>query len=112
MKLRIDPEKISFRLDFDELEYLLNEGQIKARTPLPEDCLNYKIIVLPDGSEADFQAASNSYILSLPRDVIEEHKTTLPSLKGIVTDFPCEKGELIVSLEVNLKKKLKHSLER
>ncbi|MBL4893660.1 MAG: hypothetical protein JKY59_02130 [Emcibacter sp.] len=112
MKLRIDPEKISFRLDFDELEILLREGVIQDSTPLPESHLKYKVITLTAGSKATFQATNGAYILSLPRDVVEAHKATLPSLKGIVTAFPCQNGDLLVSLEINLKKKLKHSLER
>lgn len=109
MKLRIDPEKISFRLDFDELEHLLERGEILETTALPEGSLSYKVIALPAGSSPEFQAKNGAYILSLPRDIIEDHKAALPSLTGIITDFG---GSVIIALEVNLKKKLKHSLER
>lgn len=113
MKLRIDPDKISFRIDLSELEQLLDKGKIHGQTPLPKDSLSYTLIRLPPGSDARFQAQDNSYILSLPQDIIEAHKATLPSLKGIITLFPCQNGDsLQVALEVNLKKKLKHSLER
>lgn len=107
MKLRIDPEKISFRINFDQLEKLLEQGQILAITALPQGHLTYKIICLPAGSPPEFQASDRAYILSLPRDVIEGHKAALPCLKGIITEFD---GGVKVTLEVNLKKKLKHSL--
>lgn len=113
MKLRIDPEKISFRLDFDELEQLLNEGEIQETTELPEGSLTYKVTCSPEGSATDFQAGDGAYTLSLARDVIEDHKAALPSLKGIICTFPTRSGGKIkVSLEVNLKKKLKRSLEQ
>ena len=107
MKLRIDPEIISFRIDFDELEYLLEKGHIQEVTPLANGNLRYQVICLPAGSAATFQTGNNAYILSLSKDIIEAHKATLPSLKGIITKFD---GGVNVSLEVNLKKKLKRSL--
>ncbi len=107
MKLRIDPEKISFRIDFDELEKLLNEGEIKETTALPHGNLVYKVICLPAGLESDFQAADGAYILSLARNILEDHKSALPSLKGIKSEF---NGKATVTLEVNLKKKVKRSL--
>lgn len=111
MKLRIDPEKISFRLDFDELEQLLEQGGMQEVIALPEGNLTYKIICLPAGSAPAFQAGAETYSLSLARDVIEDHKSALPSLKGIIVKFPTRNGSKInVSLEVNLKKKLKRSL--
>ncbi|PCI51067.1 MAG: hypothetical protein COB49_03025 [Alphaproteobacteria bacterium] len=112
MKLRIDPEKISFRLDFDELELLLDKGEIQEITKLPKGRLTYKVICLPAGGTARFQAEGSACILSLPQNVIKGHKAALPSLKGITTEFDGQNGSKIkVALEVNLKKKLKHSLE-
>jgi len=112
MKLRIDPKKVSFRLDLDELTELLNQGEVRAETPLPEGKLSYKIICLPPGSAPDFQAEKNSFSLYLARDTIEAHKASLPSLQGIQCQFSTRGGDrLDVSLEVNLKKKLKRSLE-
>ncbi len=108
MKLRIDPERISFRIDFDELDMLLDLGEIQEVTPVPEGRLSYKIICMPAGSTAAFWVRDGAYILSLSKDVIENHKAALPSLKGIISEFA---GGTKVSLEVNLKKKLKHSLE-
>ncbi len=108
MKLRIDPEKISYRIDLDELELLLKQGTLQEITPLPEASLTYKIICLPAGSSPDFQARDGEYILSLSKDVMEDHKAALPSLKGIINEFD---DSVIVALEINLKKKIKHSLE-
>lgn len=107
MKLRIDPEIISFRIGFDELEYLLEKGNIQETTPLADGNLRYEVICLPAGSEARFQSSNNAYILSLSKDIIEAHKDELPSLSGIATEFD---GGVKVSLEVNLKKKLKRTL--
>ncbi len=120
MKLRLETEhdqghdqgKIGFRLDFDELTALLSSGEISQRLALPDGYLSYKVICLPAGSKAEFTAYEQSFTLSLARDVIENHKAGLPSLKGIVTDFPDRNGgRLTVSLEVNLKKKLKRALK-
>ncbi|VAV94244.1 hypothetical protein MNBD_ALPHA02-1965 [hydrothermal vent metagenome] len=112
MKLRIEVGKISFRLDFDELVRLLTDGDIQQKIDLPQGQLSYIISVLPTGSPADFQTRDGVYILFLARDVIEDHKSALPALKGIVNHFATEKGgEITVALEVNLKKKVKHSLE-
>ena len=108
MKLRIDPSKICFRIDFDKLELLLTQGRLQETILLPETVINYKIIVLPAGSQADFSQNGGNFTLSLARDVIENHKKSLPSLAGIMTRFPIRNGEKItVSLEVNLKKKPK-----
>lgn len=109
MKLRIDPDKISFRIDFDELEQLLEKGKLQETTALPEGSLTYKIICMPAKSSPEFLVRDGDYVLSLARDVIEEHKTALPSLKGVVNIFG---RNAKVSLEVNLKKKLKRSLEQ
>jgi len=106
MKLRINPEMICFRIDFDELDRLQNMGEIQETTALPEGKLTYKVICLPAGSPPAFQAENGAYILSLSRDVIENHKADLPCLTGIITDFS---NSVKVSLEVNLKKKIKRS---
>lgn len=111
MKLRIDPESISYRLDFDELEKLLAEGQLVETLALPEDHLTYRVTCLPHAAEASFQAQDQTFHLTLSRDSLLEHKAALPSLKGIIHSFPTQKGgTLDVSLEVNLKKKIKRSL--
>ncbi len=110
MKLRINSEKISFRLDFGELDLLLTQGEIIETTRLPHDCVTYKIICLPAGSSAIFTAGGGHFTLSLARDVIENHKGELPSLAGIISEFPCRDGGTIqVSLEVNLKKKIRRA---
>lgn len=112
MKLRIDPEKISFRLDLDEVEKLLDQGELQEKTPLPEGHLVYKIICLPTGAAAEFQAGEDAFTLLLARDVIETHIASLPSLQGVISQFSAQNGaRLDVALEVNLKKKLKRSLE-
>lgn len=107
VKLRIDPDNISFRLDFYELGQLLKDGEIKQTTALPGGWLTYKVICLPPGSAPGFQADGAVYCLSLAQNVIEEHKAALPSLKGIVNDFG---HRTTVTLEVSLKKKVKRSL--
>jgi len=116
MKLRIDPKKISFRLDLDEVGILLKEGRLQAKTPLPDGELCYEIICLPPGSpsdfQTDFQKGSNIFTLWLARDIIEAHIARLPSLRGIICRFPTRDGDMLdVSLEVNLKKKIKRSLK-
>ncbi len=116
MKLRLEADhdqgKIGFRLDFDQLTLLLASGEISETLALPDGHLSYRVICLPAGSKAEFTAYQQSFTLSLARDVIESHKAELPSLKGIVTDFPDRNGgRLTVSLEVNLKKKLKRALK-
>ncbi|MCF6215879.1 MAG: hypothetical protein L3J58_06865 [Emcibacter sp.] len=110
MKLRIDPKKISFRLDLDELDLLLTQGDIMEKTNLPQGCLTYKIICLPAGSSPIFTADKGDFTLSLAQDVIENHRGNLPSLAGIISEFPSQKGDIIqVSLEVNLKKKIRRA---
>jgi len=90
---------------------LLASGELSERLTLPDGFLSYTIVCLPAGSKAEFTTYEQSFTLSLARDVIENHKAELPSLKGIVTDFPDRNGgRLTVSLEVNLKKKLKRTL--
>lgn len=112
MKLRIDPGKISFRLDLDEVKTLLEEGKLRTETPLPDGELHYEIICLPPGSPSDFQADGTGFTLWLARDIIEQHIARLPSLQGIICRVPARDGDLLeVALEVNLKKKLKRSLE-
>ncbi|MBL4767475.1 MAG: hypothetical protein JKY94_07105 [Rhodobacteraceae bacterium] len=112
MKLRIDPKKISFRLDLDELEQLLEQGEIEENTALPVGHIRYRVTRLPAGSPPKFQADPSGYHLSLARNILEDHKAALPSLKGIVCVFATEKsGQINVALEINLKKKLKHKLE-
>jgi len=112
MKLRIDQERINFRLDFDELVHLLDQKKLQETVQLPNGSLSYKVVCLPAGSAPDFQTTGDSMTLSLAHDVIEGHKSALPSLQGIVCHFPARNGGRIeVSLAVNLKKKLKRSLE-
>lgn len=112
MKLRIDPKKISFRLDVEELEHLLEQGEIEAKTALPVGHIHYRVTCLPAGSRPKFQADPSGYSLSLAQDTLEDHKAALPSLKGIVCVFATENaGQISVALEINLKKKLKHKLE-
>ncbi len=115
MKLRLEADqrsnKIGFRLDYDELTALLTSGEISECLALPDAHLSYTIVCLPAGSKAEFTTNEYSFNLSLARDVIESHRAELPCLKGIVTEFPGHDGSrLMVSLEVNLKKKLKRSL--
>lgn len=113
MKLRLEADKICFRLDFPELERLLDRGEIQERTDLPEGGLTYRIICSPQGTAPSFKTDGEHFTLSLARDVIEEHKAALPSLKGIGGEFSTQNGgRLAVTLEVNLKKKLKHSLRQ
>ncbi|VAX05125.1 hypothetical protein MNBD_ALPHA03-531 [hydrothermal vent metagenome] len=108
MKLRIDPKKISFRLNLGELDLLLTQGDIMERTNLPQGCLIYKIICLPAGSPPIFTAGKGNFTLSLAQDVIENHRGNLPSLAGIISEFPSREGGIIqISLEVNLKKKIR-----
>jgi len=105
MKLRIDPSKISFRLDFDELMHLKTHGDIQEVITLPQGHLTYKVISLPAGGAPEFEVAGPLYTLSLPQDMIAAHHAALPSLDGIICCFPCQQGGTItVSLEVNLKK--------
>ncbi|NOZ42199.1 MAG: hypothetical protein GXP02_03400 [Alphaproteobacteria bacterium] len=112
MKLRIDPERISFRLDLEQAKTLLERGKFEQATPLPDGEITSRIICLPAGSEAGFQAGDNVFTLSLARDVIEDHIASLPSLHGIVTQFSTAGGNSFeVALEINLKKKLKRSLK-
>ena len=111
MKLRIEPGLISYRLDFDELEQLLDQGQLEQDVPLPDSILSYRITCLPEGAKTTFQAGGQTFSLALAKDIIEEHKAALPSLKGISTIFPAQNGGTVeVSLEVNLKKKIKRAL--
>ncbi len=111
MKLRIEPSKICFRLDFEELEHLLAHGEIQEKIALPHSQLIYKVIGLPNGSAPDFQVKDALYALSLPKDMIEDHKAALPSMDGIIYEFPCLNGENIkISLEINLKKSRKRAI--
>jgi len=110
MKLRIDPKKISFRLDLGELDLLLTQGDIMETTSLPQGCLTYKIICLPAESSPIFTTGKENFTLSLARDVIENHRGNLPSLAGIISEFSSREGGIIqVSLEVNLKKKIRRA---
>ena len=112
MKLRIDPDKISFRLSFEELELLLDQGEIQERISLPVGHFSYRVTRLTAGSPPKFQTGPSGYRLSLARDTLEDHKAALPSLKGIICDFATESdGQISVALEINLKKKLKHKLD-
>lgn len=112
MKLRLDPDKISFRLDLPELDLLLERGELLENLHLPDRTLTYRIIAQPEGTEAGFSSEPNLWVLSLPRDKLIAHKTELPSLTGIVTQFTtAQNTTLHVALEVNLKKKLKRRLE-
>ena len=43
MKLRIDPDKISFRLSFEELELLLEQGEIQEKVSLPVGHFSYRV---------------------------------------------------------------------
>jgi len=106
MKLRIDPDKICFRLTLGELNHLLDQGEIKEVVTLPNGCLTYQVICLPEQSNAEFTGDTQNYTLSLAREVIENHKENLPSMDGIISKFPCrDDGVITVSLAVNLKKK-------
>jgi len=112
MKLRLDPEKISFRLDLPELDQLLEQGQISEELHLPDHTLTYRIISLPEGAMPTFTSENTLWCLSLPRDQMISHKSELPSLTGIVTRFTTTQNTpLDVALEVNLKKKLKRQLD-
>ncbi len=119
MKLRIEPGKIGYRLDFDELERLLAEGQLEEKLALPRGHLTYRVICRPAGAKATFetneqggeQAGGARFTLSLARDALEDHKAALPSLKGIVSVFAgANQSPVEVSLEINLKKKIKRAL--
>lgn len=110
MKLKIEPQKISFRLDMTELDQLLRDGEIADNTPLPTEKLAYQVVCLPPQSEPSFQNDDMILTLSLPRDKVEAHKAELPSLRGIATEFATPNGPVTVTLEINLKKKLKRSL--
>ncbi|MCF8473441.1 MAG: hypothetical protein K9G26_01985 [Emcibacter sp.] len=110
MKLRLDPNSLCFRLDFNEFEQLLEQGQIQNILYLPHNTVTYDVICLPFGSKATFKAKDGHFTLSLAREILEDHKESLPSLSGIINDFATEQGKNIeVSLEINLKKKRKYS---
>ena len=112
----MEPGLICYRLDFDELEQLLTQGQLEQSLALPKGELHYRVFCLPKEEKAVFQTEQmNSsqmiFSLSLARDTIEAHKAALPSLKGISHFFTCQNSDdLEVTLEVNLKKKVKRGL--
>ncbi|PHZ84534.1 DUF7009 family protein [Paremcibacter congregatus] len=113
MKLRIEPDKISYRLDLFELDSLLEDGEISTATALPQGEISYRILCLETGKAPAFTVVDQTFTLCLARDVLLAHKADLPSLNGVITTFPTQTGHrLDVALEINLKKRRKHQLER
>lgn len=113
MKLRLQPGKVSYRLELDDLDRLLEKGKLQQDIILPTGHLYYDVVCLPAGAPPQFEACDYRLSLALPRDRLIAHKADLPCLKGIIISFPTPAGpHLDVALEVNLKRKRKHQMTR
>ena len=102
MKLRLEDNKVCFRINREELEDLIGSGSIGSVTAGLSYCVKSddKIIT------SDLIYGDNKLILFIPLQLVVKHKGELPSKEGIVTNIKSENSNhIIASLEVDVRSK-------
>ncbi len=100
MKLRLENNHICFRISREELDILIAERAISSCTI----GLSYSVKIDEKAKSTLLNYSDNNFTLTLPPQVVIEHREALPSKEGIVEEVNTSDGStIIVSLEVDVR---------
>ncbi len=102
MKLRLENNKVCFRINREELDELIESGKISSKTSGLSYCVKSddKIIT------SDLIYGDNKLTLYLPLQLVIKHKNELPSKEGVLSKIKSDDSNYIIaSLEVDVRSK-------
>lgn len=103
MNLRMEKDRIRFRISDSELEKLLVDHVIVGQTPLP-DGKKFGYRVTTTGVNPELTYKNDELYLHLPLTMVQAHKESLPSKEGISGQCKLANGDnLSFVLEVDVR---------